>query len=79
MTIKGSDYTFAQRTGNINLEFGEAYDCNGMVHLNPHCPHFGNAIINTRGTGIILDPNVRLKFHNEIYYFHTLIINSDVY
>jgi hypothetical protein len=60
MTINGSDYTFATRMGNVDLEFGEAHDCNGNA-ANPHCPHFGNAVINTLGTGLVLDKNVRFN------------------
>jgi hypothetical protein len=60
MTINGLDYTFAARTGNFNLEFGEAYDCNGNV-ATPNCPHFGNVVINTLGTGLILDKNVKFN------------------
>ncbi|XP_048755486.2 A disintegrin and metalloproteinase with thrombospondin motifs 9-like [Ostrea edulis] len=54
MTINGADYTFAVRTGKFKLEFGQAMDCNGASSFSS-CPHFGDAMINTLGTGIILD------------------------
>ncbi|XP_048755582.2 A disintegrin and metalloproteinase with thrombospondin motifs 9-like [Ostrea edulis] len=58
MTVIGSDYTFAVRTGNFKLEFGEAQDCNGYSSMSG-CHRFGNAVINTLGTGLILDRNAK--------------------
>jgi hypothetical protein len=59
MSINRSDYTFAEpATADSILTFGAAYDCNGGT-LSSNCPRFGNAKINTLGTGLILDRNVR--------------------
>lgn len=62
MEIDGSDYTFASLTGSPTLPYGFTYDCNGAASKNP-CPHFGSATINTRGTGLILDPTVRSQIN----------------
>ena len=62
MEIDGSDYTFALLTGSPTLSYGFTYDCNGVASKNP-CPHFGSATINTRGTGLILDPTVRSQIN----------------
>lgn len=70
MTVNGSDYTFAVRTGDFNIVFGEATDCNGGS-LQSNCPRFGNAVINTLGSGMILDRNVRL---NVSYMYFDLIL-----
>jgi hypothetical protein len=60
MTVIGTDYTFATRTGDFQLPFGRTADCGGEK-FRSNCPYFGNAVINTQGTGLILDPNVRLQ------------------
>ena len=57
MEINGTDYTFASNSGSP-LKYGHITDCNGKYHLRP-CPRFGNATINTGGTGLIFDPTVR--------------------
>ena len=57
MEINGKDYTFASPSGSP-LEYGYTTDCNGAADRNP-CPRFGNATIDTGGTGLIFDPTVR--------------------
>lgn len=63
MTVIGTDYTFASLTGDFNLPFGTTADCAGES-FRSNCPYFGNAVINSRGTGMILDQNVRLHIRN---------------
>ncbi|XP_011419543.3 A disintegrin and metalloproteinase with thrombospondin motifs 20 [Magallana gigas] len=57
MEVEGTDYTFTSVTGSPTIKYGEAADCNGEYFRDP-CPHFGHAIIDTRGTGLIVDPTV---------------------
>ncbi|XP_056007341.1 A disintegrin and metalloproteinase with thrombospondin motifs 9-like isoform X1 [Ostrea edulis] len=57
MTVIGTDYTFASLTGDFNLPFGTTADCAGES-FRSNCPYFGNAVINSRGTGMILDQNI---------------------
>ena len=57
MEINGTDYTFASHSGSP-LKYGHTTDCNGGASKNP-CPRFGNATIDTGGTGLIFDPSVR--------------------
>eukprot|EP00105_Crassostrea_gigas_P005819 XP_011419543.1 PREDICTED: A disintegrin and metalloproteinase with thrombospondin motifs 20-like [Crassostrea gigas] len=57
MEVEGTDYTFTSMTGSPTIKYGEAADCNGEYFRDP-CPHFGHAIIDTRGTGLIVDPTV---------------------
>ncbi|XP_078312511.1 A disintegrin and metalloproteinase with thrombospondin motifs 9-like [Crassostrea virginica] len=54
MEIDGTDYTFASPSGSY-LKYGHITDCNGAADRNP-CPRFGNATIDTGGTGLIFDP-----------------------
>lgn len=61
MVVNGTDYTFTSVTGSPTIKYGESTDCNGQYYLNP-CPHFGHAVIDTRGTGLIVDPSVRSSF-----------------
>lgn len=60
MEVVGGDYTFTSVTGSPTIGYGESDDCNGPYRLDP-CPHFGHAVIDTRGTGLIVDPNVRSR------------------
>ncbi|XP_011419542.3 A disintegrin and metalloproteinase with thrombospondin motifs 9 [Magallana gigas] len=57
MVVNGTDYTFTSVTGSPTIKYGESTDCNGQYYLNP-CPHFGHAVIDTRGTGLIVDPSI---------------------
>lgn len=57
MVIHGTDLTFATMTGTYTFAYGETADCNGEDIKNT-CHHFGNVIINTKGTGLIVDPTV---------------------
>ena len=57
MKINGTDYTFASHSGSP-LKYGHTKDCNGEAFRNP-CPCFGNATIDTGGTGLIFNPTVR--------------------
>lgn len=57
MVVNGTDYTFTSVTGSPTIKYGESTDCNGQYDLNP-CPHFGHAVIDTRGTGLIVDPSI---------------------
>ncbi|XP_052676364.1 A disintegrin and metalloproteinase with thrombospondin motifs 9-like [Crassostrea angulata] len=57
MVVNGTDYTFTSLTGSKQMQYGYASDCNGEHFRNP-CPHFGTATIDTRGTGLIVDPTV---------------------
>uniref|UniRef100_K1QDX1 Uncharacterized protein n=1 Tax=Magallana gigas TaxID=29159 RepID=K1QDX1_MAGGI len=57
MVVNGTDYTFTSLTGSKPIQYGYARDCNGEHFRNP-CPHFGTATIDTRGTGLIVDPTV---------------------
>lgn len=59
MEVNGTDYTFTNISGSPTICYGEATDCNGESFLNP-CLHFGNATIDTRGTGLIIHPTVCL-------------------
>ncbi|XP_062578431.1 A disintegrin and metalloproteinase with thrombospondin motifs 9-like [Saccostrea cucullata] len=65
MSVNGTDYTFAVRTGNFSLSFGQTSDCAGEINfVRKTCPRFSGAKINTRGTGMIVDPTIifgRLK------------------
>lgn len=61
MVVNGTDYTFTSVTGSPTMKYGESQDCNGISSRDP-CPHFGNATIDTRGTGLIVDPSVRSSF-----------------
>lgn len=62
MEVKRFDYTFTLLTGSSNyIPFGNSHDCNGEHFKNP-CPHFGTATIDTRGTGLIVDPSVWSNF-----------------
>ncbi|XP_078312928.1 A disintegrin and metalloproteinase with thrombospondin motifs 9-like [Crassostrea virginica] len=54
MKINGTDYTFTSHFGSP-LQYGHTTDCNGGASKNP-CPRFGNATIDTGGTGLIFDP-----------------------
>lgn len=47
--------------GSDPVQCGYADDCNGGHSLNP-CPHFGTAIIDTRGTELVVDPTVCSNF-----------------
>lgn len=67
MEVVGGDYTFTSVTGSPTIGYGESDDCNGPYRLNP-CPHFGHAVIDTRGTGLIVDPNVRSRVLIYVYY-----------
>lgn len=58
MTVIGTDYTFAVLTGDFDLPFGTTADCGGES-FRSNCPFFGNAVIDTRGTGMVLDKHVR--------------------
>ena len=57
MEINETDYTFASPSES-HLKYGHTTDCNGEAFRNP-CPRFGNATIDTGGTGLIFDPTVR--------------------
>lgn len=57
MEVNGTDYTFTNISGSPTISYGEATDCNGQKIWNP-CPHFGNATIDTRGTGLIIHPTI---------------------
>ncbi|XP_078312792.1 A disintegrin and metalloproteinase with thrombospondin motifs 9-like [Crassostrea virginica] len=57
MEVIGSDYTFASLNGSPYIQYGQALDCNGQALRHP-CPHFGNATINVRETGLALDPTM---------------------
>uniref|UniRef100_A0A8W8M2S0 GON domain-containing protein n=2 Tax=Magallana gigas TaxID=29159 RepID=A0A8W8M2S0_MAGGI len=57
MVVNESDFTFTSQTGSKPMQYGYAFDCNGG-QLGDHCPHFGTATIDTRGTGLIVDPTV---------------------
>ncbi|XP_078312791.1 A disintegrin and metalloproteinase with thrombospondin motifs 9-like, partial [Crassostrea virginica] len=61
MEVIGSDYTFASLNGSPTIQYGQAFDCNGQAFRHP-CPHFGNATIDVRETGLALDPTVRYEF-----------------
>jgi hypothetical protein len=68
LSINRSDYTFAEsNTGNSILTFGAADDCNGGTSSSI-CPRFGKANINTLGTGLILNRNVRSTVDTFIAY-----------
>ncbi|XP_062568442.1 A disintegrin and metalloproteinase with thrombospondin motifs 9-like isoform X2 [Saccostrea cucullata] len=59
MSVNGTDYTFAVRTGNFSLPFGQTTDCAGEINfVRKTCPRFSGAKINTRGTGMIFDPTI---------------------
>ncbi|XP_052678216.1 uncharacterized protein LOC128159195 [Crassostrea angulata] len=58
MTVNGTDYTFTSLTGSVPMQYGYAHDCNGE-HTRDPCPHFGTATIDTRGTGLIVDPTIQ--------------------
>lgn len=66
MVVNGTDYTFTSVTGSPTIKYGESKDCNGQYYLNP-CPHFGHAVIDTRETGLIVDPDTTfgLLVHND--------------
>ncbi|XP_052680596.1 uncharacterized protein LOC128161359 isoform X2 [Crassostrea angulata] len=77
MVVNGSDYTFTLLTGSNPIQYGHARDCNGE-HFRKPCPHFGTATIDTRGTGLIVDPTVDFglkhgykaamkNFHRSVY------------
>ncbi|XP_056007344.1 A disintegrin and metalloproteinase with thrombospondin motifs 9-like isoform X2 [Ostrea edulis] len=57
MTVIGTDYTFAVLTGDFDLPFGTTADCGGES-FRSNCPFFGNAVIDTRGTGMVLDKHI---------------------
>ncbi|XP_062605231.1 uncharacterized protein LOC134267015, partial [Saccostrea cucullata] len=57
MSVNGTDYTFAARTGKFSLSFGQTSDCAGEKS-NKNCFRFSRAKINTRGTGMIFDPTI---------------------
>lgn len=57
MEVEGTDYTFTSLSGSPTIKYGETSDCNGE-HFRDPCPHFGHATIDTRGTGLIVDPTV---------------------
>lgn len=61
MKVNESDFTFTSQTGSDPVQCGYADDCNGGHSLNP-CPHFGTAIIDTRGTELVVDPTVCSNF-----------------
>ncbi|XP_052679861.1 uncharacterized protein LOC128160565 [Crassostrea angulata] len=76
MVVNGTDYTFTSLTGSKPIQYGYARDCNGEHFRNP-CPHFGTATIDTRGTGLIVDPTIKFgpmkgfgtaikKFHRSV-------------
>lgn len=83
MDVNRTDYTFTSTTGSINTKFGKAIDCNGPQYVDT-CPHFGKAIIDTRGTGLIIDPTVWTNiplyicsvFLVEVLYFFFISIIS---
>lgn len=57
MLINRTDLTFTTTTGSYKFAYGGTADCNGEDIINT-CHHFGKAIINTRGTGLIVDPTL---------------------
>ncbi|XP_062575920.1 A disintegrin and metalloproteinase with thrombospondin motifs 9-like isoform X2 [Saccostrea cucullata] len=57
MSVNGKDYTFAVRTGNFSLSFGQTADCAGERWIK-NCSRFSRAKINTHGTGMIFDPTL---------------------
>ncbi|XP_061194716.1 uncharacterized protein LOC133202859 [Saccostrea echinata] len=57
MEIDGNDYQFTSLTGSPTVEYGQSTDCNGESFRNP-CPRFSEAVIDTRGTGLIVDPTI---------------------
>lgn len=57
MVVNGTDSTFTSLTGSKPVQYGYAHDCNGES-FRDHCSHFGTATIDTRGTGLIVDPTV---------------------
>ncbi|XP_062616842.1 A disintegrin and metalloproteinase with thrombospondin motifs 9-like [Saccostrea cucullata] len=57
MEVKGTDYSFATKTGSPTSPYGEIHDCNGEDFRSP-CPYFSSAIINTRETGLVVSPSV---------------------
>eukprot|EP00105_Crassostrea_gigas_P014645 XP_011431372.1 PREDICTED: uncharacterized protein LOC105331040 [Crassostrea gigas] len=76
MVVNGTDYTFTSLTGSEPIQYGNALDCNGE-HFKDPCPHFGTATIDTRGTGLIVDPTIEFglikgynaameKFHRSV-------------
>lgn len=60
MMVNESDFTFTSQTGSEPMQYGYADDCNGGQFRDP-CPHFGSATIDTRGTGLIVDPTVLMN------------------
>lgn len=66
MVVNGTDYTFTSVTGSPTMKYGESHDCNGISSRDP-CPHFGNATIDTRGTGLIVDPSTTFGLIDEYY------------
>ncbi|XP_062572692.1 uncharacterized protein LOC134234634 [Saccostrea cucullata] len=59
MSVDGTDYTFAVRTGDFNLTFGQTSDCAGEIgFVSKTCPRFSGAKINAQGTGMIFDPTI---------------------
>ncbi|XP_062583805.1 uncharacterized protein LOC134245540 [Saccostrea cucullata] len=57
MEINGNDYNFTLLTGSPTISYGETMDCNGESFQDP-CPRFSQAVINTTGTGLIVDPTL---------------------
>ncbi|XP_062601054.1 A disintegrin and metalloproteinase with thrombospondin motifs 9-like [Saccostrea cucullata] len=58
MEIYCNDYTFTSVTGSPTIEYGQSTDCNGESFRNP-CPRFSEAVINSMGTGLIVDPTIK--------------------
>ncbi|XP_061171906.1 A disintegrin and metalloproteinase with thrombospondin motifs 9-like [Saccostrea echinata] len=57
MEVNGMDYSFALLTGTPTISYGRIRDCNGESFRSP-CPHFASATINTKGTGLVIDPSL---------------------
>ncbi|XP_061194718.1 A disintegrin and metalloproteinase with thrombospondin motifs 9-like [Saccostrea echinata] len=57
MEVNGLDFTSALLTGTPTISYGEIRDCNGKSFRSP-CPHFASATINTKGTGLVIDPSL---------------------
>lgn len=65
MEENGTDYTFSLMTVSNNIAFGKAIDCNGPQYVDT-CVHFGKTTIDTRGSGLIIDPTVLTHFSLRI-------------
>ncbi|XP_062584985.1 A disintegrin and metalloproteinase with thrombospondin motifs 9-like [Saccostrea cucullata] len=81
MEVNGLDYTFTLLTGTPTVPYGEIRDCNGEAFRNP-CPHFANATINTKGTGLVIDPSLSWETlagsHTELRDFQKSTDDSEI-